>query len=124
MRMWKIKNMCRGRRFKSTQNKNFILYFLVYFLFTFQRIFLGDDFLKISCIKYAKDANSFKILENFGAKVVKLENPEDVDSEIKNLYSNNYKTIILSNEIASFSEDIIKKYNSTENISIIIAPKK
>ena len=116
--------MCRGRRFKSTKNKNFILYFLVYFLFTFQRIFLGDDFLKISCIKYAKDEDSFKVFENFGAKVVKLENPEDVDSEIKNLYANNYKTIILSNEIASFSEDIIKKYNSTENISIIIAPKK
>ena len=56
--------------------------------------------------------------------MVKLDNPDDVDSEIKNLYSNNYKTIILSNEIASFSEDIIKKYNSTENISIIIAPKK
>ena len=81
-------------------------------------------FLRISCIKYAKDTESFRVLENFGAKVVKLDNPEDVDSEIKNLYANNYKTIILSNEIASFSEDIIKKYNSTENISIIIAPKK
>lgn len=80
--------------------------------------------MKFSCIKYAKDLESFRVLENFGAKVVKLDNPDDVDSEIKNLYSNNYKTIILSNEIASFSEDIIKKYNSTENISIIIAPKK
>ena len=80
--------------------------------------------MKISCIKYSKDLESFKVLENFGAKVVKLEKPEDVDSEIKNLYSNNYKTIILSNEIANFSEDIIKKYNSNENISIIIAPKK
>lgn len=80
--------------------------------------------MKISCIKYSKDLDSFKVLENFGAKVVKLENPEDVDNEIKNLYSNNYKTIILSNEIANFSEDIIKKYNSNENISIIIAPKK
>lgn len=98
--------------------------FLEYFINYLQKIFLGDDFLKISCIKYAKDLESFRVLENFGAKVVKLENPDDVDSEIKNLYSNNYKTIILSNEIASFSEDIIKKYNSTENISIIIAPKK
>ena len=80
--------------------------------------------MKFSCIKYAKDLESFRVLENFGAKVVKLENPEDVDTEIKNLYDNNYKTIIFSNEIASFSEDIIKKYNSTENISIIIAPKK
>lgn len=80
--------------------------------------------MRISCIKYAKDTESFRVLENFGAKVVKLDNPEDVDNEIKNLYSNNYKTIILSNEIANFSEDIIKKYNSTENISIIIAPKK
>ena len=80
--------------------------------------------MKSAFIKYIKDQDSFKVFENFGAKVVKLENPEEVDSEIKNLYANNYKTIILSNEIASFSEDIIKKYNSTENISIIIAPKK
>lgn len=80
--------------------------------------------MRISCIKYSKDLESFRVLENFGAKVVKLNNPENVDEVIKNLYSNNYKTIILSNEIANFSEDIIKKYNSFENISIIIAPKK
>ena len=98
--------------------------FFCIFLCAFERIFFGDDFLKISCIKYDKDEESFRVLENFGAKVVKLENPENVDSEIKNLYSNNYKTIILSNEIASFSEDIIKKYNSNENISIIIDKKK
>ena len=80
--------------------------------------------MKISCIKYIKDESSFKVLENFGAKVIKMENPEDVDLEIKKLYQNNYKTIILSNEVANFSEDIIKKYNTLKNISIIIAPKK
>ena len=29
--------------------------------------------------------------------------------------------VVVSNEIASFSEDIIKKYNRDKNISIIIA---
>ena len=80
--------------------------------------------MKISCIKYSKDNESFKFLESIGAKVIKLENPENVDLEIKKLYENNYKTIILSNEIANFSEDIIKKYATFQNISIIIAPKK
>ena len=32
--------------------------------------------------------------------------------------------VVVSNEIASFSEDIIKKYNKDRNISIIIANSK
>ena len=33
---------------------------------------------------------------------------------------NKYKTIFISNEVASFSEDIIKKYNKNDDIRIII----
>lgn len=41
-----------------------------------------------------------------------------------NWYGKNRDTIILTNEVASFSEDIIKKYNKNENINIIITPNK
>ena len=53
-----------------------------------------------------------------------IKDPGNLGTIIRSAVAFNYKTIILSNEIASFSEDIIKKYNSIENISIIIAPKK
>lgn len=80
--------------------------------------------MKSAFIKYSKDKKSFNFFKAIGANVIELGNPENIDNEIKNLYKNNYRTIILTNEIASFSEDIIKKYNTFENISIIIAPKK
>ena len=44
------------------------------------------------------------------------------DEKIRELVDKNYTTIVVSNEVASFSEDIIKKYNRIENVNIIIAP--
>lgn len=80
--------------------------------------------MKSAFIKYSKDTESFRFFKTLGANVIELDNPENVDKEIKKLYENNCKTIVLTNEIANFSQDIIKKYNTFENISIIIAPKK
>ena len=56
--------------------------------------------------------------------VYNIENLEETDKKIKELIDQNYSTIVLSNEVASFSQDIIKKYKYTENINIIIAPTK
>ena len=63
-------------------------------------------------------------IKEIGANVIELDNPENIDNEIETLYQNNYKTIVITNEVASFSDDLIKKYNTLQNISIIIAPKK
>lgn len=79
--------------------------------------------MKISWIKY-KDDDSFEILRNFGMKVYDIDNLDKVDEKITELLENDYRTIVLSNEIASFSEDIIKKYQKTEDIRIIITPTK
>ena len=49
-------------------------------------------------------------------------NDEKTDEKIRELVDKNYTTIVVSNEVASFSEDIIKKYNRIENVNIIIAP--
>lgn len=77
--------------------------------------------MKVSWLKYEKDENSFKIPEALGFDVIKLENPEETDKKIKELMKKEYKMIVVSNEIAGFSEDIITKYNRDKNVSIIIA---
>lgn len=79
--------------------------------------------MKISWIKY-KDDDSFKLFKNLGMDVYDLDDFDMVDNKLKELVDNNYKTIVLSNEVASFSEDIIKKYSKSDDISIIIAPNK
>ncbi len=80
--------------------------------------------LKISWIKTKNDTESFKIFQNLGFDVYNLEEPENTDDKIKELIDDNCKTIVLSNEIASFSKDIITKYNKQDDISIIIASGK
>lgn len=80
--------------------------------------------MKISWIKTKNDKNSFRVFENMGFDVYNLEEPEDTDKKIKELIDNDCKTIILSNEIASFSNDIITKYKKQDDISIIIASGK
>lgn len=80
--------------------------------------------MKISWIKYEKDDTNFMIPERLGLKVERLENPEEVDNKMKELIKQNYKTIILSNEIAGFSSDIIKKYQNNLDVNIIIGIRK
>lgn len=80
--------------------------------------------MKISWIKYEKDDRNFRIAEKLGMDVNRIQNPEDVDAKIAELAKNNYDTIVLSNEMASFSSDIIKKYKEKDDINIIISPRK
>ena len=79
--------------------------------------------MKISWIKY-KDDDSFKLFKNLGMDVYDIDDFDMVDNKLKELVDNNYRTIVLSNQVASFSEDIIKKYKKSDDISIIIAPNK
>ena len=81
--------------------------------------------MKISWIKSKEDTQSFKMFKNLGFDVYDVEDLETVDKKINELVNENCKTIVLTNEIASFSEDIITKYNKSKDISIIIAaPQK
>lgn len=77
--------------------------------------------MKISWLKLKEDNNSFKIFKNIGFDVYDVEDGEDTDKKIKELVNKDYKTIVISNELAGFSEDIIKKYNKSQNVNIIIA---
>lgn len=80
--------------------------------------------MKISWIKEEKDNRNFSIAEKLGMEVHRLSNPEEVDKTMEELINQNYKTIVLSNEIAGFSENIIKKYQNGKDIKIIISPRR
>ena len=78
--------------------------------------------MAISWVKSSKDKKSFKVFKTLGMDVYEIDNLEKTDDKIKEIIEQKYDTIIISNEVASFSSDIIKKYSKAENINIIIAP--
>lgn len=80
--------------------------------------------MKISWLKMKDDSNSFKFFKNIGFDVYDVEEPDDTDKKLQELVSKQYSTIVISNELAGFSEDIIKKYSKTKNVKIIIATSK
>lgn len=80
--------------------------------------------MKMSWIKYEKDNRSFRMPEALGFDVFKLQDLEQTDNTIKNLIHQNYDTIIISNEVAGFSEDIIKKYQKDKDVKIVISLDK
>lgn len=78
--------------------------------------------MNIAWMKYEKDKQSFHMAQNFGMPVILLKDPEEVDEKIEELVKQDYNTFVLSNEIASFSGDMIKKYAKSEKVKIIISP--
>lgn len=80
--------------------------------------------MSFAFLKGSNDNKSFKMFETLGANVANVEDLELTDDKIRELIRENYTTIILTNEVASFSESIIKKYNKTKDIKIIITPSK
>ena len=76
--------------------------------------------MKISCIKSEKDNKKFKMFQRIGIDVFKVSDPEKIDINLKELVRQEYDTIFISNEIASFSEDIIKKYDKMQTVRVII----
>ena len=80
--------------------------------------------MKISWVRSSYDKDSFKIFKGMGFSVFELDNPEDTDLLLNELVEENYSTIVISNEIAGFSGDIVKKYAKSRNVNIIITPTK
>ena len=79
--------------------------------------------MKISFIKYEKEEN-FRIPKLFGMNVEEIKEPEQIDEKIKELKEQKFTTIIIPNELASFSENIISKYKYDNSLNIIITPSK
>ena len=79
--------------------------------------------MKISFIKYEKEED-YKIPKILGMNIEEIKEPEEIDSKIEELKSKNYTTIIIPDELASFSEKIINQYRYDNNLNIIITPSK
>ena len=79
--------------------------------------------LSIVWIKSYNDNKNFRLAKGFGFDVYEIENMEDVDKKIKDLVNKKYSTIVVSKELAAFSQDIITKYKKTDNVNIIISHK-
>ena len=80
--------------------------------------------MKVSWIKYEDDNRNFKVAEKLGMDVFRISDPEQIDNKMEDLVKEHYDMIVLSNEMAGFSEDIIKKYKNNQNINIIIGQRK
>ena len=76
--------------------------------------------MKISWLKSNNDSKNFKFVERLGFEVIKLDNQENVDQKIRELIENKNDTIVITQELAGFSEDIIKKYSKNKDVKIII----
>ncbi len=80
--------------------------------------------MKVSWIKYEKDQESFRLPQALGLEVITLKDLEQTDETMRKLIQKHYDTIILSNEVAGFSEDIIKKYQKDKDVKIVISFSK
>lgn len=80
--------------------------------------------MKITLMKRKDDNESFKMFERMGMDICKIDDLETTDEKLKELINQKYTTIVMTNEVAGFSENIIKKYNKTDGVNIIIAPSK
>ena len=80
--------------------------------------------MKISWLKSKKDNESFRIMKGLGFDVYEVQDLEETDEKLKELVTQKYDTIVVSNEVANFSQDIIKRYHKKENLNIIISPPK
>ena len=79
--------------------------------------------MKISFIKYEKEED-YHIPKIFGMNIEEIKEPEQIDTKIQELKDKKYTTIVIPNELASFSENIINKYKYDNKLNIIIIPTK
>ena len=71
-------------------------------------------------IKYKNEKQKIFLNANFGVEVIEIDDAEEIDNVLKNISNKKRTTIFMSAEIASFSEDIVKKYRRDKNIKIMI----
>ena len=79
--------------------------------------------MKISFIKYEKEEN-YQIPKILGINIEQIREPEQIDEKIEELKEQKYTTIVISDELASFSEKIISKYKYDNSLNIVITPSR
>lgn len=80
--------------------------------------------MDILFIKSKEDKNSFKIWKGFGFDIMELKNLDEVDNKIDEVIKKQCNTIVMTSEVANFSEDIITKYKKDNHVNIFIMKDK
>ncbi len=80
--------------------------------------------MKVSFLKYKDDISSYKIPKGLGMDVFEIEKPEQIDNKLEELKNNNYTTIFIPSDLASFSEKLINNYKYSTQLNIVITPSK
>ena len=80
--------------------------------------------MKISYIKFNEDNRDLKLAKGIGIDVFEIKDPEQIDKQIEKLRNEKYDTIVISNELASFSNNLESKYKNDDKMKIIITPNK
>lgn len=80
--------------------------------------------MKLSFIRYKFNEEEFAIPKLLGMTVSEINKPDEIDDEIERLKKEKYNTIVITDELASFSEKLINKYKYDDKIKIIITPSK
>lgn len=80
--------------------------------------------MKISFIKTKQDSQFYLIPRAMGMDIYEINEPEEIDKKIEELKQNECKTIVIPDELASFSEKIVPKYQNDPDLKIIILPSK
>lgn len=76
--------------------------------------------MKIAWVKNQTDEKNFRLQENMGWEVLKIQDLEEIDQKLEELIGEKYDTIVISNELSYFSENIIRKYQKSDEVNIII----
>ncbi len=80
--------------------------------------------MKISLITDKNENKKHIMAQIFGLDVYELDNPEKIDTKIEQLKNQKYNVIFISDELAGFSQDVIRKYNYDNNLRIVIMPNR
>ncbi len=79
--------------------------------------------MKISWIKSKTDDKNFKMQELLGLDVFCLQNNEDIDKKSDELILKQYHIIVISKDLANFSQKINDEYQKNKTVDIIIGRK-
>ncbi|MCI8965003.1 MAG: hypothetical protein HFJ43_01405 [Clostridia bacterium] len=71
-------------------------------------------------IKSKNENEKIFLNERFGVSVIELDDLEEIDKEIEKIAVEKNNIIYISNELASFSNNI-NKYKNDKNVKIIIS---
>lgn len=77
--------------------------------------------MRVSWVKLENDKKSFRLPENLGFDVFCVNGSDNVDDKIDELITKDYSTIVVTNDVAGFSQKINQEYLKNKKVNIVIS---